>query len=75
MKQTQEYNQAILCPLRNEGKKKFLQQHVHTNLNSVKFKFFHDACEQLFNREKNYIIERMQKYNASQGEKESLESF
>ena len=34
--------------------------------------FFHDACEQLFRDEKNYIIERMQIYNASYGERESL---
>ena len=65
----------LFFALGNEGKKVFLQQHAHTNLNTVKFKFFHDACEQLFKREKNYIIERMQIYNASHGDRESLESF
>ena len=58
-----------------EGKNIFLQQHAHVNLNTVKFKFFHDACELLFKPEKNYIIERMQIYNASHGDRESLESF
>ena len=31
--------------LENDGKEKFCNN-THTNLNSVKFKFFHDACEQ-----------------------------
>ena len=65
----------LFFALGNKGKKRFLQQHAHTNLNTVKFKFFHDACEQLFKREKNYIIERIQIYNASHRDRESLESF
>ena len=69
------FKSRLFFALGNEGKKRFLQQHAHINLNTVKFKFFHDACEQLFKREKNYIIERMQMYNASHGDKESLESF
>ena len=55
----------LFFALESEGNKRLLQQHAHINLNSVKIKFFHDACEHLFKREKNYIIERMQIYNAS----------
>ena len=65
----------LFFALGNEGKKRILQQHALVNLNSVKFKFFHDACDYLFKREKNYIIERMQIYNKSHGDRESLESF
>ena len=65
----------LFFALGNEGKKRFLQQHAHVNLNTVKFKFFHDACELLFKCEKNCIIERMQIYNVSHGDRESLESF
>ena len=65
----------LFFALENEGKERFLQQHVHVNLNTVKFKFFHDACELLLKREKNYIIKRMQLYIASHGVRESLESF
>ena len=42
----------LFFALGNEGKKRFLQQHAHTNLSTVKFKFFHDACEQLIKRER-----------------------
>ena len=65
----------LFFALGNEEKKRFLQQHAHVNLNTVKFNFFHDACEHLFKRGKIYIIERMQIYNASHGDRDSLKSF
>ena len=59
----------------NEGKNRFLRQNLRTNLNTISFKNFHSLCKSLFRREKNYIIERMQLYNANQVDTEGLEVF
>ena len=64
----------FLC-LWKSRKEEVLQQHSHINLNSVKIKFFHDACEQIFRSEKHYIIKKMEIYNTSNGEGEGLKSF
>ena len=39
------------------------------------FQEFHEFCVLLFRKEKNYVIERLQIYNAVHAERESLEAF
>ena len=63
----------ILCPMKRR------EEDIFAITRTQKFQlrknnFFHDACEQLFKDEKNYIIEKFQIYNASYGERKSLKT-
>ena len=51
----------------------FLQSYLHSNLSAISFKDFHDNG--LFKKEKKYIIECLQIYNAVHADSECLEAF
>ena len=61
--------------LGSEGNKRFLQSHAHTDIANISFPDFYNQCEALFEREKSYIIERLNLYNTQQLDRESLETF
>ena len=59
----------------SEGRKRFLQSYPHADLSAIYFQEFHEFCVLLFWKEKNYIIERLQIYNAVHAKRENLEAF
>ena len=61
--------------LGSEGRKRFLQSYPHADLSALSFRDFHEFCVLLFRKEKIFIIERMQIYNAVHSDRESLEAF
>ena len=71
----QRFKSRLFFSLGSEGRKRFLQSYPHADLSALSFRDFHEFCVQLFRKEKNYIIERMQIYNAVHSDRESLESF
>ena len=71
----QRVKSRLFFSLSSEGKKHFLQSYQHADLSAIPFQEFHEFCVLLFRKEKNYIIERLQIYNAVHAERESLEVF
>ena len=71
----QRVKPRLFFSLGSEGRKRFLQSYPHADLSALSFRDFHEFCVLLFRKEKNYIIERMQIYNAVHSDRESLESF
>ena len=67
----QRVKSRLFFSLGSEGRKRFLQSYPHADLSKISFEF----CVLLFRKEKNYIIERLQIYNAVHAERESLEAF
>ena len=71
----QRIKSRLFFSLGSEGRKRFLQSYPHANLSAISFQEFHDFCVLLFKKEKNYIIERLQMYNAVHTDRESLKAF
>ena len=59
----------------SEGRKRFLQSYPHADLSAISFQEFHEFCLLLFTKEKIYIIERLQMYNAVHSDRHGLEAF
>ena len=68
----QRIKSRLFFSLGSEGRKRFLQSYPHADLNAISF---HEFCVLLFKKEKNYIIERLQMYNAVHSDRECLEAF
>ena len=71
----QRIKSRLFFLLGSEGRKRFLQSYPHADLCAISLKKFHEFCVLLFRKEKNYIIERLQMYNAVHTDREGLESF
>ena len=71
----QRVKSRLFFSLGSEGRKRFLQSYPHADLSELTFREFHEFCVLLFRKEKNFIIERMQIYNAVHSDRESLEAF
>ena len=71
----QRINSRLFFSLGSEGRKHFLQSYHHADLSAISFQEFHEYCVLLFRKEKNYIIEFLQIYNAVHAERERLEVF
>ena len=71
----QRIKSRLFFSLGSEGRKRFLQSYPHADLSAISFREFHEFCVLLFRKEKNYIIERMQMYNAVHSDREGLEAF
>ena len=71
----QRIKSRLFFSLSSEGRKRFLQSYPHADLSAISFREFHEFCVLLFRKEKNYIIERMQMYNAVHSDREGLEAF
>ena len=71
----QRIKSRIFFSLGSECRKRFLQSYPHADLSAISFQEFYEHCVLLFRKEKNYIIERLQIYNAVHDERESLEAF
>ena len=70
----QRIKSRLFFSLGSEGRKRFLQSYPHTDLSAITIKYFYDNCV-LFKKEKNYIIEHFQIYNAVHVDRECLEAF
>ena len=53
----------LFFALGNEGKKRFLDSYPHLDLNMCSFIDFHKCCEDLFNAERDYTVEKIKLYN------------
>ena len=71
----QQIKSRLFFSLCSEGRKRFLQSYPHADLSAISFQEFHEFSVLLFKKEKNYIIERLQMYNAVHTDRESLEAF
>ena len=71
----QRIKSRLFFSVGSEGRKRFLQSYPHADVSAMSFKEFHEFCVLLFKKEKNYIIERLQMYNAVHTDRESLEAF
>ena len=71
----QRIKSCLFFSLGSEGRKMFLQSYPHADLSAISFQEFHEFCVLLFRKEKNYIIERLQMYNAVHSDREGLEAF
>ena len=71
----QRIKSRLFFSLGSEGRKRFLHSYPVADLNAISFQEFHEFCVLLFKKEKNYIIERLQMYNAVHTDRESLEAF
>ena len=71
----QRIKSRLFFSLGSEGRKRFLQSYPHADLSAISFQEFHEFCVLLFKKEKNYIIERLQMYNAVHSDREGLEVF
>ena len=71
----QKVKSRLFFSLGTEGKKRFLQNFAHVNLATTQFKDFSEQCENLFKKDKNFIVERMHLYNSSQNDREGFEGF
>ena len=71
----QRIKSHLFFSLGSEGRKRFLQSYPHADLSAISFQKFHEFCVLLFRKEKNYIIERLQIYNAVYTDRERLEAF
>ena len=75
MKLSNELNLVYSFRLAQKVGKRFLQSYPHADLSAISFQEFHEFCVLLFRKEKNYIIERLQMYNAVHSDREGLEAF
>ena len=60
----QRIKSRLFFSLGSEGRKRLLQSYPHADLKAISFREFHEFCVLLFKKEKNYINERLQMYNA-----------
>ena len=71
----QRIKSRLFFSLGSEGRKRFLLSYPHADLSAKSFPEFHEFFVLLFKKEKNYIIERLQMYNAVHTDQESFEAF
>ena len=62
----QRIKSRLFFSLETEGKKRLLQNYAHVDIATINFRDFYNHCETLCNRDKNYIIERVNLYNTQQ---------
>ena len=71
----QRIKSRLFFSLGSEGRKRFLQRYPHADFSAISFQEFHEFGVLLFKKEKNYIIERLQMYNAVHTDREKIGSF